>query len=215
MRSFLLTLADRDAGVRRVPPRRPLLCAHWIARRASASEDSRGNPTHLTCEGQGTRPAGGHLLSALASSKRATPRTARAGKRKVPICRYFLGVARPGSATRVLPRNAHHTPRQATEVPISRHFEGTGATGLEPATSGVTGRARVLTILYATPRKRPNSRNFRSVFAARSNGFPRRSLTGSPHLRPITASQRQAHLQELSSPASQALATETTRSSTS
>ena len=34
----------------------------------------------------------------------------------------------------------------------------------------------------------PNSRKFRSEFAARSNGFPRRPLTGPAHLHPIVAS---------------------------
>jgi len=31
------------------------------------------------------------------------------------------------------------TPKSATKLPLCRHFQRTGATGLEPATSGVKG----------------------------------------------------------------------------
>jgi hypothetical protein len=39
----------------------------------------------------------------------------------------------------------------------------TGATGLEPATSGVTGRATGVSILHGATRKIPDSREFASV----------------------------------------------------
>jgi hypothetical protein len=63
-----------------------------------------------------------------------------------------------------------------------------GATGLEPATSGVTGRARGVTILHGATRKSLNSRGFGSVSSARFNDVARACPTVPPHPGPIAAS---------------------------
>jgi hypothetical protein len=46
---------------------------------------------------------------------------------------------------------------------ISQVLRKTGATGLDPATSGVTGRARASTILHGATQKNPDSREFGSA----------------------------------------------------
>jgi hypothetical protein len=61
----------------------------------------------------------------------------------------------------------------------------TGATGLEPATSGVTGRARATTILPATTRKSLLSRCFGEAQSTGLYDSARPSTMASPHPRPI------------------------------
>jgi hypothetical protein len=77
----------------------------------------------------------------------------------LPVCRDFAHL----SESRCGPFAARDSGLRATETTedvYCRANGGTGATGLEPATSGVTGRARGVTILPATIRKSLLSRRF-------------------------------------------------------
>jgi hypothetical protein len=64
----------------------------------------------------------------------------------------------------------------------------TGATGLEPATSGVTGRARGATSLHGTTRKSLNSRVFGSAAGARPHALACPCPHVPPHPDPIASS---------------------------
>jgi hypothetical protein len=64
----------------------------------------------------------------------------------------------------------------------------TGATGLEPATSGVTGRAMGPTILHASTRKTPISRHFERLVGRRFLGLPWGFRRFPPHPHPIVSS---------------------------
>jgi hypothetical protein len=82
-------------------------------------------------------------------------------------------------------------------MPIFRDF--TGATGLEPATSGVTGRARANTILHPKARKSPISRDFVRIGGRGVHALPSGFRTVPPHPDPIATSpvvstRRHAHL---------------------
>src|SRR4051812_38166864 len=68
----------------------------------------------------------------------------------------------------------------------------TGATGLEPATSGVTGDARANTILQAKTRKSTISSDFVQVAAGRFHGLSWGFRMVPPHPDPIAMSSRRA-----------------------
>ena len=74
-----------------------------------------------------------------------------------------------------------------------------GATGLEPATSGVTGRVSAATILHGATRKRLNSWGFDSASSVSFNDLARASPAVPPHPGPIAAFSRKTfrvrHLQ--------------------
>ena len=55
---------------------------------------------------------------------------------------YFLGSMGPHRTVTFGPRSENQRLIGQRKVPICRHFQKTGATGLEPATSGVTARFR-------------------------------------------------------------------------
>jgi hypothetical protein len=58
------------------------------------------------------------------------------------VLQAFFVSAADKRAARLLPESAPGSPVKTTEDAICRQFMKTGATGLEPATSGVTGRYR-------------------------------------------------------------------------
>jgi hypothetical protein len=79
------------------------------------------------------------MLSALANGER-TPALPNVQVTKSAALQAFHGYCRLRCAARVLPDYSWRTPKWATKLLLCRHFQRTGATGLEPATSGVTGR---------------------------------------------------------------------------
>jgi hypothetical protein len=71
---------------------------------------------------------------------------------------------------------------------VVERLDETGATGLEPATSGVTGRARASMILNRPTQRNPASREFGSASNVGSPNLARPSPMFPPHPGPIAAS---------------------------
>jgi hypothetical protein len=134
-------------------------------------------------------------LPALARIVGSRLRCCEANEQKTPICRKFLAwsvACGEWSAARLLPGVALRASLQTTEMLICRHFLEAGATGLEPATSGVTGRARGSMILYRMARKSLDSWEFGSTSNTGINDSACTCPTVPPHLGPIASSSVKA-----------------------
>jgi len=77
---------------------------------------------------------------------------------------------------------------EATKDAFLQALLETGATGLEPATSGVTGRASTATIYHQATRKGSNSREFCLTMSVRLHELECGCPVLLPHARPIVLS---------------------------
>ena len=124
--------ADRHRRHRRPLPLRRRACASCARRGSPATRsiiDVMTTPRSCCLDGRRQRPP-----------TRTDPNSTRARKRRVRACRGFVLDSLPAMLPVYCPGQSRpRLPRQR-KMPVCRRITRAGATGLEPATSGVTGR---------------------------------------------------------------------------